>query len=282
MKHINASNKSSFTILVVDDEKLERDGIKLLIKRYEFNLNVLEAENGRRALEILKDNHVDILLTDIKMPYMNGIQLIHSARTIHPSIKIIIFSAYGEFEYAQKAIEYNVAHYLLKPIVFAEFERVLSHVIDLSAKEREVEIADSGLGEVNHRNEILHGATLKEKDLHEDKVINEILTIIHTEYMKDISIDFIAERVFLSPSYVSYIFKEQTGHNFVKYLTNYRLERSKELLSDTNMKIVDVSYNVGYQNSSYFCSLFKKHYGITPNEFRENGMLKKQEETHDS
>ncbi len=122
-----------YKILIVDDEKKEREGIALLIKRYGYDLKVSLAGSGEEALKFMEREFFDILLTDIKMPHMDGITLIREAqkRGSHPIC--IIYSAYGEFEYAQNAISLGVLEYLLKPVrleAFAElFERVIGMCI---------------------------------------------------------------------------------------------------------------------------------------------------------
>lgn len=118
-----------YTILIVDDEKIERDGIRGLIAEMKYELHVIEAENGEKALEYLRLNPVDILLTDIKMPFMGGLELAEQASLAQPSLEIIIYSAYGEFDYARRALYTNASSYLLKPIDMDEFAGVMSGVI---------------------------------------------------------------------------------------------------------------------------------------------------------
>lgn len=77
------------TILIVDDEKLERRGIRFLLKREEGEFQILEATNGKDALGVLESNHVDILFSDVKMPYMNGLELTKAVREDHPDMEIV-------------------------------------------------------------------------------------------------------------------------------------------------------------------------------------------------
>lgn len=120
-----------YKILVVDDEKKEREGIALLIRRYGFKLDVTLAGNGEEALEEMEKEEFDILLTDIKMPFMTGIELIEQVHKRGYSPICIIFSAYGEFEYAQNAISLGVIQYLLKPILLDDFEKLFIKVCQL-------------------------------------------------------------------------------------------------------------------------------------------------------
>ncbi len=126
-----------YKFLIVDDEKIERDGIKLLVKKYNLELEMAEAENGKTALEYIKENHVDVLFTDIKMPFMNGLELAERAKAINPGLKVIIYSAFGEFDYARRAINIKVEHYLLKPINKAEFVRVFTQTLEECKRDEE-------------------------------------------------------------------------------------------------------------------------------------------------
>jgi two-component system response regulator YesN len=100
-------------------------------------------------------------------------------------------------------------------------------------------------------------------------VIKMVFGIIEQEYMNDIGLEYIAKKVYLTPSYLSYLFKRETGQSLVKYITLFRLNKAKKLLQDTNMRIVDVCEKVGYSKLSYFCAIFKNNYGMTPAKFRE-------------
>ena len=118
-----------YRILVVDDEKIERNGIKFLLGQMEEPLTVLEAANGKQALEVLEKESVDILLTDIKMPFIDGMELIERAHAKYPELLKIIFSGFGDFEHAKTAIKYGVQDYILKPVEPDEFKATLSRVV---------------------------------------------------------------------------------------------------------------------------------------------------------
>lgn len=118
------------TILVVDDEKLERKGIRFLLNRRSEEMEILEAANGKAACEILQHRTVDIMLTDIKMPFMDGIELVSVAHKLQPDLQMVIFSGYGEFAYAKKAMASGVSNYVLKPVDPAEFENTLNLLVE--------------------------------------------------------------------------------------------------------------------------------------------------------
>ena len=106
-----------YRILITDDEKTERDCIRFLIQQTQLPLEIQEAEDGLSALHILKDWPADILFTDVQMPVMDGLELIHTALSLLPNLKPVIFSGYADFEYARTAIKLGVENYILKPVV---------------------------------------------------------------------------------------------------------------------------------------------------------------------
>jgi two-component system response regulator YesN len=121
-----------YKILIVDDEPLERKVIRYLLNQNNFPLDIYEAENGIAALNILKYEAIDILLSDIKMPLMDGLELSARSQELYPDIQIIFFSSYQDFSYAKRALSLNATNYILKPIDPEEFsttmQKVISHI----------------------------------------------------------------------------------------------------------------------------------------------------------
>jgi two-component system, response regulator YesN len=513
-----------YRILIVDDERIEREGIQHLIQEYNLGLETVLAENGEIALEILGKQKIDILITDIKMPFMDGLELSEKVSGMGLDIEMIIFSAYHEFEYARRALRTNISNYLLKPVQITEFLSVVKEATqaceDKAAEklrneqlvegynrglvyEKEKMLLDSlsgvklnrsvwmspelleyaqnkhwlhmilvdcsrkffdiyndefirllydnlshefdyvnlnehqsmlfvkspspihketlrGLGEqiirstaermqmnvglvigraVNQTErlyeaygemeqmlefkffmddytilfadepfgqarfddielnpildkvyqcleyddltgaeysiellfsylktkgqlsslytkficaEIMKKVVTREKkqDFMEinsylDQIYKTgslqdlkntmftILSVIETgkggnrrndsnlrlirtlkdliaeEYDQDLSLEGIAERVYLTPSYLSYLFKKETGQSLIRYITQVRMDKAVELLNTTNMKIVDIYKKLGYRSSTYFIQTFRNYHGVTPAKFRE-------------
>ena len=103
-------------VLIVDDEKIEREGLKYLLSREEGERNVFEASNGKQALQIIRSEDIQLVLTDIKMPHMDGLELASKVREEYPNLPIVIFSGYSDFAFAQEAMRYGVKDYVLKPV----------------------------------------------------------------------------------------------------------------------------------------------------------------------
>ncbi len=117
-----------YTYLIVDDEPIERKGVRMLLHRLNVECEIIEASNGEDALDVLEKERVDILLTDINMPFLDGIGLLEQVSRRYPGLPSVIFSGYNEFDYAKKAIAYGVSAYILKPVNPEEFARVMGDV----------------------------------------------------------------------------------------------------------------------------------------------------------
>lgn len=257
-----------YRMLIVDDEQFERDGIKYLLNKHRIPVHIAEAEDGAQALEYVAENPVHILMTDIKMQYVDGLKLVEEVRKINPTMKIIISSAYGEFEYARKAIDFQVQRYLLKPIDIDEFISLITQLIrqcqeHLESEQKEQRRQSDG-------RELSRAGEVDDHAESNRKVIRRVLEILDNEYACDINLDSIAARVYLSPSYLSHLFKKETGESLIKHMTKLRLSKASYYLRHTNKRIVDIGEEVGLPNLSYFCALFKHHYGYTPAKYREH------------
>lgn len=119
-----------YRVLIVDDEKIERTGIRFLLGQLDQKFEIEEAVNGREALEWLQTHETDILMTDVKMPFMNGIELLEQVSRQYPEMKKMVFSGYGEFEYARQAMRFGVAEYILKPVDPAEFKSAMTKILN--------------------------------------------------------------------------------------------------------------------------------------------------------
>ncbi|MCB6811162.1 response regulator, partial [bacterium MSK18_59] len=135
-----------YTYLIVDDEMIERKGIRMLLSWMNIRENILEASNGEEALEVFEKEKIDVLLTDINMPFMDGIELLSRIHEEYPGTETVIFSGYDEFSYAKKAISYGVSAYILKPVNPEEFKKVVGEITEKLAKsEREEKRKDESM-----------------------------------------------------------------------------------------------------------------------------------------
>lgn len=251
-------------VLIVDDDATERDGIEFLLARLGADCEIVKACNGADALERYDREHFDIVITDIKMPLMNGIELCRNIRQRSAETVLVVLSAYGDFEYTQKAIQLRVDDYLLKPISVEEFNNVMGNALSLAQRGRRAAAAAPETGISEYRQECLHTEA-------DSRIVYEVMRCVEEHYMENIGLEWAAAQVELSPGYLSGFFKRAIGKSFTQYLIGVRMEKARELLIQTNMRVADVGTAVGYTNASYFCLQFRKFYGATPNQIRQRG-----------
>ena len=162
-------------VLIVDDEREEREGIAYLLEKYGYPVEAVQASNGAEASKYIRSHEIDILFTDVKMPVMNGLDLAKEVNELRPHVKIIIFSAYGEFEYAKQALEANAVSYLLKPIEIDEFRRLMDDVIDSVNKTKELYEKRQQDDRQNRKNLLYKLFTSARADEKEEERLCEIL-----------------------------------------------------------------------------------------------------------
>lgn len=234
-------------ILIIDDEPKIRNGLSNLLSRRDGWEVAGAYENAADALKYLAVSQVDVMITDIKMPEISGLELIARIREQDKKTVIIILSGYSNFQFAQRAIELGVSRYLTKPTNPKELMCVLDEVEkNLDGKQEKQE--ESG----------------KVQNLFVQKAVD----YIKLNYSEKISIKEIAEQLYLSPKYLSELFKKHTGKTISEYLTEYRLDKACQLLDHAEYRVGDVSGMVGIHDGRYFSNMFKKKYGMTPTEYR--------------
>lgn len=129
-----------YRILIADDEQEERNVIRYLLNKYQFPLEITEAANGKEALSILQNESIHILFTDIKMPFITGMELATETRNNFPEVQIIFFSGFDDFDYVKEALSLRAVNYILKPVNPIEFQKTISSVIEY-IQQREQTIA---------------------------------------------------------------------------------------------------------------------------------------------
>lgn len=199
-----------YKILIVDDERNERTGIEKLIRRFHYDLDVRQASNGKEALCVLQKEPVDVLLTDIKMPFMTGMELIENVHKNGWNPICVIYSAYGEFEYAQNAIALGVRQYLLKPIKLQEFQKLFDEVISICDEKEKLKAKNEELKQ-------------KLKNVENERMYRQLLRYLESE-SKEIHRE--VEDMFLDNSFVPIILSSYS-YLFSRYWENYENELHK-------------------------------------------------------
>lgn len=246
-------------IIVVEDEAPIRDWIAYTISNISDEFNVLaSASNGKEAYDLALNLKPKVIISDIKMPIMGGIELTKKIKEVFPDIYVILLTNYAEFSYAKEAISCGVYEYLVKSDIRPKELKEILDKVNESVKELEK----------NQVSRLQKESTLSESKDGYSKTIKKSIDYIHKNYKQHISLQDISNYVFLSHEYFSRLFKEEVGENFSSYLTNYRMKKAESLIKNTDMKISQIAIEVGYTNASYFSRSYKKFKGISPEDDR--------------
>ena len=251
-------------ILVADDEPIERQVVcKNIANYFGDEVEIVQAANGPEAISLFHKEPCKIALLDITMPGMSGLDAAELIRKESKSCCIIFLTAYDEFEYAQRAIRVQAMDYLLKPGTKEELIAVLEEAIHISCGCRQDE---STTRRSIHLSDTFGSDRI---DSVKNQVFKEqILEYIENHYMEDISLQDAANRLNYSDPYFCRFFKQNFDKNFIMYLSELRVEKAKELLSDMTVNVRDIGSRVGFRDPGYFAKVFKRITGMTPSEYR--------------
>lgn len=271
-----------YRVLLVDDEQIERMALAKKIDRYYGDkVEIYHAVNGREAVAMCGEQKNDIVIMDISMPEMNGVMAAKYIRKMDDECSIIFLSAYDDFEYARNAIKVRALDYLLKPCDMNDLLAVMDTALQkldkenafngnsISGKEQNKETQIDG-SNYNNVRENRPKRTDNVRNSDEQTTIKYLKEYVENNYIYDISMQEAAEEMGYSDAYFSKLFKQYFNQNFTAYLTEYRIKKAKELLSNTNHSIKDISRMVGYTDSNYFAKIFKRLVGEIPSKYREN------------
>ncbi len=251
-----------YKLLLVDDEPLIIQGIKSFVDFEKLNISeVYEAKNGVEALDLFQVCLPDLVLADINMPKMNGLEFSKKAKQIKPDVKIAMITGYDYFDYAVTALKMGVDDYVLKPVSRIDIEQVLAKLLEKvkegheHSKIKEVVqelISNSGASNYGYKQQI---QAIIERQLGNNQF----------------SLSFLADEMALSPGYLSGLFKSLFGRSFQDYLKQLRLDQAKIMLLSSDMKIYEIALKIGFEDPNYFSTAFKKAYNCSPNQYRERG-----------
>ena len=278
-----------YRVLLVDDEQIERMALAKRIEKYYGDIvNIYQAVNGREAVDMCSEQKNDIIIMDISMPEMNGVMAARYIRQMDEECSIIFLSAYDDFSYARNAIKVKALDYLLKPCDISDLLAVMDMAIQkLDKKNTQKEVSamadDRSLGYINmeihdnlNENDYInyYNGTRADNNRNTDEkaTAGQMKEYVENNYMYDISMQEAAQTMGYSDAYFSKLFKQYFNQNFTAYLTEYRMKKAKQLLSDTNESIKDISRMVGYTDSNYFAKIFKRIVGEIPSKYREKLM----------
>lgn len=249
-------------LIIVDDEERIRVGLAKVLADSALKPNIVGSyANGKEAMLgalAMGPDDLDVLITDIRMPLMNGLTLIKELRKRRPQLHVVVLSGYSEFEYARKAIRLGVTDYLLKPVDKGE-------LFELLEKFGKAKDAEKGAPAEEEQPE-------RRQDGGDRGLVGKVNRQVEADYAAPFDLKRFAAQVGLSPSYMSHKYRQITGETITDYLNKVRIEKAKSFLADhADLKMYEVARAVGYTDVVYFHKLFKRMTGLTPKEYRERG-----------
>lgn len=252
-----------YNLLIVDDEEIICKGIKSMIHRMNNPCihRVFTATELNETRNIVIEIKPEIIITDINMPEINGLQMAEDILETNPDCRLIVLSGYDEFSYARRAIKFGAVDYLLKPASMTELKDAL----------------DKAIEQINYKKQINEQKDAKEErlsqsdntDLDEKTIIGMAKKFVRQNYNKNIDMAVVSNTVSMNYSYFSKLFKEVTGMNFSEYITSVRMEEARKMLDNPVSKIYEISERVGYDNPKYFSKVFKAYFGLSPEQYKK-------------
>lgn len=242
------------TLVIVDDEQEIRQGLARYFpwRRLGFKM-VATFGNGHQALSYAAEHQPDVMICDIEMPVMNGLEMIRAIRTTSPNTTLVVLSAHKNFEYAQEAMRYGVRWYIVKPTIYDELMDTFAKIRDELASKQ----TDTDSPPLDNLSA-------------DERLIEQVRQYVNRN-LRTACLEEAASIVALSPNYLSRFFYGRAGEHFSKYLMRTRMERSAALLADHRNTVYAVSEMVGYSNPRNFTRSFKGYFGITPRQYRRAG-----------
>ncbi|RZT02789.1 AraC family two component transcriptional regulator [Cuneatibacter caecimuris] len=253
-RFIKRTGERMYSLIIAEDDDNIRSGLVHLFPWEETGFTVIrDFSNGQAAWNYIKE-HPDTtaVLTDVRMPVMDGLELTRRLFENFPDIQVFLISGYQDFTYAQTALRYHVRDFLVKPL-----RHHMLMLTFLKLKE-ELDRICAPASETERSNQYY------------DQIIRAVKAYV-MDHLRTATLEEAAFLTHLSSSYLSRLFRGQTGQSFSDYLLQKRMERACSMLTDARHKIYEISDAIGYDNPKNFSRAFRNYYHLSPREYREGG-----------
>ncbi len=246
-----------YEILLVDDEELALAGMENGVDWEGLGIRKIhKADSMGNAVRILERHAIDIMVSDIEMPGGSGLELIRWVKENYPEIISIFYTCHAEFAYCQDAIRLGATDYVLKPIPYGELEEIIRKGLFSAQRQKDAKNLEHIWGELT-------------KEPKGESPVETVKRIIAENISVELSREELAGQVYMSPDYLTKLFKKETGMSLSEYIIQKRIALAKQLLAATDLSIVEISQRAGFSYSSYFVRIFKKKTEMTPQQYRE-------------
>ncbi len=250
-----------YRVLLVDDEQIILDGLSRAVRWGDMGCEVAGmASNGEEGLRLVRTLSPDILVTDIRMPNMDGLSMVAALRSEFPRLQITVLTAFRDFDYVRTALNLGVCRYLLKPSRMDElYEAIRVMTANLDAlppvpAEAEESAAPAGEDPAAAGNYIIHRA----------------LDYMRAHCAERLTLGDVADHVYVSQWHLSKLINRHLNQSFFDLLGRMRTDRAKVLLGDPGLRVHEIAEQVGYSDVAHFSKSFKRFEGMTPGEYRDS------------
>jgi two-component system, response regulator YesN len=246
-----------YEVVLVDDDVIVIEFLIKVIPWKDYGFQVVASfQDSKEALAFMQENPYDVLITDIGMPKLNGIELIEQLKKSNINSYNVILSCHDEFTFAQQAIKLEAYDYILKESM--EESNIMALLKRLKNKLDQDSLISNQQLKVTKFLEM----TTKNED------VLKAQTYVQTHIGEKISLTEVADHLHLNSSYFSRMYKKETGEGFVEYVTRLKMEKAIELLDLTKNSVEQIAYELGFESKSYFLKTFKKFYGVSPKSYK--------------
>ncbi|QOY36662.1 helix-turn-helix domain-containing protein [Anaerobacillus isosaccharinicus] len=229
-------------IIIADLEPIQRKSIKMLLQeKYRNQVIVLETEQGQEVIDFVENNGIDLVILDNRLVGLDGLTCAKRIKEKKPYQKLIVYTMSEDRSIKEAYQAIGIVEFLIKPLRPQILIDVIGKVL--------AQIPETPKRKMNLK-------------------IEEILEFIDSHLNQDLTLTYVAERMNFSSYYLSKVFKKELGVNFVKYVTERKMDKAKELLKDDDIPIVNIAFDIGYPEPSYFTKVFKKVENMTPSQYR--------------
>lgn len=265
-----------FKVLIIDDEEIIREGLRSVINWASFDCTLVgEAEDGDEGIEMVGALKPDLVFTDIRMPGLNGLEMISKIKELKLECKIIILTGFRDFTYAQEAVRLGAFRFLLKPTKTEELTLVIEDAIkEIKKSNSNQKLFDNLKKKVKEQYGLSEGSVIvNDSNVNSDGknstyLVSMALNYMKANYSKDLSLKSVADELYISNWHLSKLLKKETGTTFIDLLNEIRIEEAKKLLHEPKFKIYEIAGLTGFSDIPYFTKLFKKITSLTPMEYK--------------
>ncbi len=272
-----------YKVVIIDDEPIIVEGLSKGINWAQAGCRVAgRAYSGEEGLNLIREEEPDIVFSDIRMPYMDGLTMIAAVKSEFPDTQIAILTGYRDFDYAQRAISLGVTRFLLKPSKMDEIEealRAMTQKLDEIGERHRKEPKRERYGENTDEGGPASEAVAEhsEESVQEmpdsaasSYIVKNAVEYIETHYKEKLKLSDVADQVYVSQWHLSKLMNRYLGQSFSDILNGVRIAKAKELLKDPALRIGDIADEVGFLDMAHFSRVFKKIVGISANEYRNH------------